>query len=85
MNVKQSMIQQLIENGCFNSDAELIYQESESELIDVLHTHSLNLGTDLTGYPPIITTLIFESVKPFAYKWLKENKPLAWNLEIFKN
>jgi hypothetical protein len=99
MNVKQKLVEMLVMNGLFESQAETILELA----IPVLNEQADNInGTTVVDgkeipvspykitwdspanqYPQALYTVWYFMIKPIAYAWLKKNKPQAWCLQMF--
>lgn len=84
MTTKEKLIQILIDNGLFESQAEEVMEIAIPELNSLIENYSITWNRPSEEYPDVIYNILFNSMKPTVLKWIEENKPQAWFKPMFQ-
>jgi hypothetical protein len=82
--IKGKLIKMLTKNGMFESQAEEVMKLAIPQLNKVTEDYNVNFEDCESTYPQAIYNVFFMSIKPIAFKWIEENKPMAWYKPMFK-
>jgi hypothetical protein len=83
MNVRQKLESMLVNKGMFSSQANEVMELAIPILRNIIEGYGIRFESDSDGYPNVIYNVLMMQIKPIALKWIDENKPMAWNREMF--
>ena len=83
MTIAEKLIKSLKEHGTSQDQAEKIMEVAIPQLNELVKDYHINFNNCESEYPEVIHKILFQSLKPIAYKWIEENKPQAWFKEMF--
>ena len=81
MDFETKMTGMLIDNGMFDSQAKEVIEAAKID--DICEAMKDRWHSDVSGYPAMMTTVFWLSVKTVAAKWIEENAPDAWFKPMF--
>ena len=82
MTFKEYFVQKLEENGMFAADANAVIEQT----IVAPEAESMQgrWNDDMAGYPPIMSKVLWLTVRLNALKWIDANAPQAWFRPMFE-
>lgn len=99
MTVQRKLVDMLIQNGLFESQATAIMElalpvlnkqaeevngmQEKEGEIVAVNPYKITWNAPSTDYPKGLYDIWFLSIKPVALKWIDENKPNAWCRAMF--
>lgn len=77
MNIFDALKARLEESGMFESQANEVMKlaMADQEVFSTMRGHWHDPASD---YLPNLIDILFNKLRPIAYKWISENKPKAW-------
>lgn len=83
ITVKEKLINMLIKNGMFRTQAEEVLAIAIPELNKLAGGYQIQFDTPATDYPLALYDQWFKTIKPIALDWIDKNKPKAWFRDMF--
>jgi hypothetical protein len=83
MTTKEKLVDILVNKGMFEKQAKEVIELAIPVLDKMADDYKITYDSDWTGYPSVLYSVWYVSIKPIALKWIDDNKPNAWFREMF--
>ena len=83
MTSKEKVIEMMTSRGMFPEQAEKVFEKVKDEVNELVPNYDFTWDRPAKEYPETIFNILWLTVKIEAYKWIEENKPMAWFKPMF--
>lgn len=83
MTVREYLVDRLIDNGMFESQAKEVVESAIPELNSMVDDYKITFDRPAKEYPAILLKLFYANLRPIALKWIDKNAPQAWFRPMF--
>lgn len=81
LNTKDLLLQRMIKNGMFYQDALAVF---DLFLEQCEYAKEITWDLPANEYPLQMNSALFVSIRPYAYQWICDNKPMACFKQVFE-